>query len=172
MRTSAFMWISLAVLPTTAALAPHPTTTFSRRAVLSSAACAAVVRPAPSAAYEGYYELRAARNTVTKLLEDETAVRKMVTIGIATTALEPPQFSFKMFQRLETKVADPDTFMSAAIEYIEYSRDASDLFALAKLGRSNGAGPIAIADYLDRAMAAARGADKALEQLVPLLPTP
>ena len=99
-------------------------------------------------------------------------MRTMTSMGIATAALEPPLLSFRLFQKLETRVHDPETFMSAAIEYVEYARDATDLFALARLSRSNGAGPVAVADYLDRAMVAARGADKALGQLVPLLPAP
>eukprot|EP00966_Prymnesium_polylepis_P333635 7389084-Prymnesium_polylepis.1 len=94
----------------------------------------------------------------------------MTSIGLSTASLEPPPLTFKLFQKLEARVKDPDTFMDGAIEYLEYSKDAADLFALARLSRTNGAGLAAMTDYLDRGMLAVRGADKALSRLVPLLP--
>ena len=82
----------------------------------------------------------------------------------------PPNILFNLFKRLEPAVGDPDTFMDAAIEYIEYTRDANDLVALAQMSRKNGGGPQALQDYLDRSIVAAKGAAKALERMVPLLP--
>ena len=38
------------------------------------------------------------------------------------------------------------------------------------MSRTNGGGPLAVQDYLDRAMFAAKGAGKALDRMVPLLP--
>jgi len=142
-----------------------------RRSLLLAAFVSAAAAPPVSAATDEYYEIMAARNVVQKLVKDEQAVRTMTTMGMSTAPLEPPAIAFRTFQKLEKRVSDPETFMDAAIEYVEYSRDATDLFALARLGRANGAGQLAIADYLDRAMVAAKGADKALSVLVPLLPS-
>ena len=55
-------------------------------------------------------------------------------------------------------------------EYIEYTRDANDLIELARMSRTNGGGPAAVQDYLERAIFAAKGAGKALDRMVPLLP--
>ena len=96
----------------------------------------------------------------------------MVTIGLPTGSLQmPPQILFNLFKRLEGSTRDPGEFMDAAIEYVEYSRDANDLIELARLTRTNGGGPQALQDYLDRAMAAAKGAARALDRMVPLLPS-
>jgi hypothetical protein len=52
----------------------------------------------------------------------------------------------------------------------QYARDGNDLVELARLGRKNGAGQAAVSDYLTRAVDSARGAARALERMVPLLP--
>ena len=80
----------------------------------------------------------------------------------------PPNLSFALFKELEPRVKDEGAFMDAAIEYVEYARDANDLFALALLSRTNGGN---VEDYLDRSLVAFRGADKALRRMVPLLPS-
>ena len=61
-----------------------------------------------------------------------------------------------------------DTCQSTAFEY---QRDAKDLLALAVLGCVNGAGSEAVQDYVDRSLLSVRGADKALQRMVPLLPS-
>ena len=53
---------------------------------------------------------------------------------------------------------------------MEYARDANDLLALAQMSRTNGNGAAAAMDYLDRALVSLRGAGKALDRMVPLLP--
>jgi hypothetical protein len=112
-----------------------------------------------------------AQRDVRKLFEDEDTFKTMMRIGIPTGNLQvPPQISFSAFKKLEPRVSDPGAFMDAAIEYVEYSRDANDLVELARLSRTNGAGPAALDDYVDRSLAAARGAAKALDRMVPLLP--
>lgn len=117
------------------------------------------------------YPILAAQSTVTKLLEDEETFRTMMKIGLPTGNLQmPPQIAFALFKKLEGRVSDPGAFMDAAIEYVEYSRDANDLVALARMSRTNGGGPAAVDDYVDRSMYAARGAAKALQRMVPLLP--
>ena len=117
------------------------------------------------------YSVRAALAATTKLLGDEDTFRTMVSIGLpAPQDYVPPMLSFALFKRLESKVEDPGTFMDAAIEYVEYSRDANDLIELARMSRTNGATHMATQDYLDRMMLAARGADQALQRMVPLLP--
>ena len=55
-------------------------------------------------------------------------------------------------------------------KYVEYARDANDLLALAQMSRTNGNGAAAAMDYLDRALVSLRGAGKALDRMVPLLP--
>ena len=84
----------------------------------------------------------------------------------------PPNLAFSLFKRFEAILPPKEAgeFMDAAIEYIEYARDANDLVELARMSRTNGGGPLAVADYLDRAVEAARGANKALDRLVPQLP--
>lgn len=47
--------------------------------------------------------------------------------------------------------------------------DSNDLVVLAKMSRTNG-GTSLTADYIDRALEAARGAGRALDRMVPLLP--
>ena len=117
------------------------------------------------------FPILSAQKDVQKLLEDEETFRTMVTIGLPTGSLQmPPNILFNLFKRLENQTRDPGEFMDAAIEYIEYARDANDLIALARLSRTNGGGPAAVQDYLDRAMIAAKGAGKALNTMVPLLP--
>ena len=117
------------------------------------------------------FPIISAQRDVQKLLEDEETFRTMVTIGLPTGNLQmPPSILFNLFKRLETKTRDPDAFMDAAIEYIEYTRDANDLIQLARMARTNGGGPLAVQDYLDRAIFAAQGSAKALNVMVPLLP--
>ena len=114
----------------------------------------------------------AAQSDATRLLADEQTFRTMVTIGLTSGALQlPPVLEFKLFQRLEPVVKDSGVFMDAAIEYVEYARDANDLLRLAQLSRTNGGGPQATSDYLDRCVEATRGAARALDRMVPLLPT-
>lgn len=118
------------------------------------------------------YAVLSAQRDVRRLLDDEETFRSMVTIGLPTGSLQmPPQILFNLFKRLEGSTRDPGEFMDAAIEYVEYSRDANDLIELARLTRTNGGGPQALQDYLDRAMAAAKGAARALDRMVPLLPS-
>ena len=94
-----------------------------------------------------------------------------IKIGLPTDNLKmPPQLSFSLFRKLESSVSDPGEFMDAAIEYVEYSRDGNDLVELARMARFNGAGPLAIEDYVQRSIVAARGCAKALDRMVPLLP--
>ena len=47
---------------------------------------------------------------------------------------------------------------------------ANDLVELTRMSRTNGGGPAAVQDYFERALVAARGAAKALDRMVPLLP--
>ena len=104
------------------------------------------------------------------MLEDENKFRTLTTLGLSSASLPlPPNLAFGYFQGLEAQVRQPDVFMDAAIEYIEYLRDANDLVALARLGKANGAPVTAIADYADRALESVRGADASLQRLVPLL---
>jgi hypothetical protein len=107
------------------------------------------------------------------LLEDEQTFRTMITIGLPTSGTSvqvPPNLSFSLFKRIENSAIDPGEFMDAAIEYIEYTRDANDLVELARMARTNGGGRLAVADYLDRAVEAVKGSDRALARMVPLLP--
>lgn len=133
---------------------------------------ALAARPLEGSASAPASRVRAAQSAATRLLADEETYRVMVQMGMATASLQlPPTLSFAMFKELEPRVADPDIFMDAAIEYIEYMRDAGDLVALAALSRSNGGGAVAMKDYLDRSFVALRGADTALRRMVPLLPS-
>jgi hypothetical protein len=96
---------------------------------------------------------------------------QVLQLGLPLGTLKPPpNLQFALFKRLEASVKDPGEFMDAAIEYVEYARDANDLVELARLGRSNGAPAAAMLDYAERALAAARGAGAALDRMVPLLP--
>ena len=119
------------------------------------------------------FAIEQAQKDVKALLADEDTFKTMVTIGIPTGNLQmPPQIMFSAFKKLEERVSDPDAFMDAAIEYVEYSRDANDLIALVALDRRNGGRGMqdAIQDHLDRSLVAARGCAKALDRMVPLLP--
>ena len=112
-----------------------------------------------------------AQQEVAKLLADEETYRKMASIGLPMSSIPmPPNLPFTLFKRFEPLVADPGTFMDAAIEYVEYARDANDLVELTRMSRTNGGGPAAVQDYFERALVAARGAAKALDRMVPLLP--
>ena len=112
-----------------------------------------------------------AQRDVRKLLDDQDTFRTMVSIGLPTTSLPTPQtIFFSSFQKLENYTKEPGAFMDAAIEYIEYARDLDDLVELARRSRTNGGGPAATQDYLERALVAAKGASKALDRMVPLLP--
>jgi len=148
-----------------------------RRAVVAAVAAAAALGGQPSASLAAAgldapnLRILAARSTTTKLLEDEATFKTMIKVGLATDTLQlPPTLPFTMFKELEATVTDPGEFMDAAIEYVEYQRDAKDLLALAVLGRVNGAGSEAVQDYVDRSLLSVRGADKALQRMVPLLP--
>ena len=145
-----------------------------RTALLSGGAALSAITLLPVSPAVGeapVFPVLAARASVSKLLEEEETYRTMVTIGLATGNLQmPPLLSFKLFQQLEPSVTDPGTFMDAAIEYVEYARDANDLTELARLSRTNGGDPGAVQDYLDRSLIAAKGAAKALDRMVPLLP--
>lgn len=147
------------------------------RRALVAAVTAATLGGRPAASWAADLDISArrilaARSTTTKLLEDEQTFRTMVKIGLPTDSLQlPPTLAFAMFKELEPRVAEPGEFMDAAIEYVEYQRDAKDLLALAVLSRGNGAGPDAVQDYVDRSLLAVRGADKALQRMVPLLPS-
>lgn len=117
------------------------------------------------------FEILAAQAAAKKLLDDEETYKTMVTMGLPTSSLSmPPNLPFGLFKKYEPLVKDPDTFMDAAIEYVEYARDGNDLLALARMARTNGGGPSAVKDYVERAFESARGAAKALDRLVPLLP--
>ena len=96
---------------------------------------------------------------------------QVVQLGLPLGTLQmPPNLQFSLFRRLEASVREPGDFMDAAIEYVEYARDANDLLALAQMSRTNGNGAAAATDYLDRALVSLRGAGKALDRMVPLLP--
>jgi len=82
----------------------------------------------------------------------------------------PPVILFNFFKTLEPSTKDPGEFMDAAIEYVEYTRDANDLAALAISSKRQGAAQPITVDYLDRMMEAVRGSGKALDRMVPLLP--
>mmetsp|Transcript_24460 Transcript_24460/g.78615 ORF Transcript_24460/g.78615 Transcript_24460/m.78615 type:complete len:186 (-) Transcript_24460:105-662(-) len=135
-------------------------------------ACAAPPMYDPSISV---YAILQAQRTTQRLLADEDTFRTMVAIGLPTGSLQmPPQLLFSSFKKLEDTVSDPGAFMDAAIEYVEYTRDANDLVELAALDRKNGdpndpRTAIAVQDHLDRSMVAARGAAKALDKMVPLL---
>ena len=119
------------------------------------------------------FPILAAQRDVQRLLKDEASFRTMVSIGLPSTSLPmPPLLSFSVFKRIEESARDPGAFMDGAIEYVEYSRDANDLLRLAEVARATGGERAAasVADYLDRAMEAARGSERALARLVPLLP--
>mmetsp|Transcript_37965 Transcript_37965/g.91070 ORF Transcript_37965/g.91070 Transcript_37965/m.91070 type:complete len:139 (+) Transcript_37965:1-417(+) len=112
-----------------------------------------------------------AQQNVRKILEDEQTFKTVVQLGLPLGTLQmPPNLQFSLFRGLENKVRDPGDFMDAAIEYIEYARDANDLFQLAQMSRTNGNGIAAAMDYVDRALVSVRGAGKALDRMVPLLP--
>ena len=120
------------------------------------------------------YPILSAQKDVRALLADEETFRTMVKIGLSNTGelQMPPNLAFSLFKRFEAILPPKEAgeFMDAAIEYIEYARDANDLVELARMSRTNGGGPLATADYLDRACDAARGASKALDRMVPLMP--
>jgi hypothetical protein len=129
------------------------------------------VRPAPVAAALDAFPILSARRDVSRLLDDEDTFRAMVRIGLPTGTLQmPPIILFNLFKRLEDQSSNPDVFMDGAIEYIEYTRDANDLLELARLSRTNGGGARLVDDYLDRSLDAARGASRALDRMIPLLP--
>ena len=77
-----------------------------------------------SSASASAMNIMGAQQEVAKLLADEETYRKMVSIGLPTSSIPmPPSLSFALFKRLEPLVADPGTFMDAAIEYVEYARE-------------------------------------------------
>merc|ERR1712166_1703059 len=72
---------------------------------------------------------------------DEQTFKTVVQLGLPLGTLQmPPNLQFSLFRGLENKVRDPGDFMDAAIEYIEYARDANDLFQLAQMSHTNGNG--------------------------------
>ena len=96
---------------------------------------------------------------------------QVLQLGLPLGTLKPPpNLQFALFKRLEASVKDPGEFMDAAIEYVEYTRDADDLVSLA-IGAKRQNAPLDIVDdYVERAIAAAQGAKRAVDRMVPLLP--
>ena len=70
------------------------------------------------------FAILAARQEVKKILADDEALnafRTMVSIGLPVPGI--PVILFQSFKRLEQKVRNPDVFMDAAIEYVEFTRE-------------------------------------------------
>ena len=64
---------------------------------------------------------------------------QMVRIGLPSTGRlsAPPIIQFNLFKTIEASMAEADAgpFMDAAIDYIEFARDANDLVDLARGAR-------------------------------------
>lgn len=154
--------------------APCGAPVMGRRHLLTVLIAGVTTKAAPVLAADNpaAFSILYAQRALDKIVDDESTLRTMLSVGLPLETQLPSVITFAQFQSLERSVSDPDTFMDAAIEFIEYSRDARDLVALATLSRTNGAGPAAAADYFDRAMVSIRGARSALKRLVPLIPAP
>ena len=158
--------------------------TTSRRAVVLAAGSAALpVWPAFAelklsiSPTQATIRVLAAEQSVTTLLDSENLSTLRVMLGLGLPTFEgkyapPGSVPFEYFQRLQLEVpeAKQGAFMDAAVSFEEYLRDARDLLELARLARTNGAGPEAAQSYLDRAIPDLKGCAKELKTIVPLLP--
>ena len=156
-----------------------PPLALSRRAVVGGALASRLFEaPAAYAEAAPVLPVLAAQSNLRWLsnADDVATFKTMLKIGLPITPTSqlqtPPIIQFALFKAIEPTLPERDAgpFMDAAIEYVEYARDANDLVELARMSRTNGGGPLATADYLDRACDAARGASKALDRMVPLMP--
>ena len=96
--------------------------------------------------------------------DDVATFKTMLKIGLPITPTSqlqtPPIIQFALFKAIEPTLPERDAgpFMDAAIEYVEYTRDADDLVSLA-IGAKRQNAPLDIVDdYVERAIAAAQGA--------------
>eukprot|EP00310_Coccolithus_braarudii_P018394 CAMPEP_0183348484 /NCGR_PEP_ID=MMETSP0164_2-20130417/12979_1 /TAXON_ID=221442 /ORGANISM="Coccolithus pelagicus ssp braarudi, Strain PLY182g" /LENGTH=189 /DNA_ID=CAMNT_0025520087 /DNA_START=10 /DNA_END=579 /DNA_ORIENTATION=- len=148
-----------------------------RRAALHALLSTAVAHYATTAHAQGppIYPILAAQSATSWIgqRDDEETFRTMVLIGLPDTGRlqMPPSIQFNLFKAIEpTLIEDRQgPFMDAAIEYLEYTRDANDLVELAKGSRRQGAPQAVTLDYLSRAIEAAKGSTAALNRMVPLL---
>ena len=124
-----------------------------------------------------FLPILAAQSSVKATLADEETFVTLVKLGLPLSGRlqTPPIILFGVFKQLEPLSKDPDAWAVAAVDYVENTRDADDLRALAKaaaqeVARGDTRMAAAVQDYTDRMMVAVRGSAKALEQLVPLIP--
>jgi len=167
---------------------PVPEACSGRRAALRSL-CAAVLigpasfapggllRPLPSVALEvpPIFPILSAQTELAWVAnkDDVETFITMVRIGLPSTGRlsTPPIIQFNLFKTIEASMpeADAGPFMDAAIEYIEYCRDANDLVDLARGARRQGAPDEIVTDYITRAVDASVGAKKAVDAMAPLV---
>ena len=108
--------------------------------------------------------------------EDVATFKTMLKIGLPITPTSqlqtPPIILFAIFKAIEPTLPERDAgpFMDAAIEYVEYTRDADDLVSLAIGAKRQNAAAAVVDDYVERAVAAIQGAKRAADRMVPLLP--
>ena len=93
--------------------------------------------------------------------EDVATFKTMLKIGLPITPTSqlqtPPIIQFALFKAIEPTLPERDAgpFMDAAIEYVEYTRDADDLVSLAMGAKRQNAPLDIVDDYVERAIAAA-----------------
>ena len=158
---------------------PPPTVALGRRAVLAGALASRLLAESPAAALAESpptFPIIAAQSSLRWLAnaDDVTTFKTMLKIGLpATGTLQMPDvIQFNLFKTIEPTLPDRDAgpFMDAAIEYVEYTRDANDLVSLATGAKRQGAPADIVNDYVERAVEAAQGAKRAADRMVPLLP--
>ena len=156
-----------------------PPLALSRRAVVGGALASRLFEaPAAYAEAAPVLPVLAAQSNLRWLsnAEDVATFKTMLKIGLPITPTSqlqtPPIIQFALFKAIEPTLPERDAgpFMDAAIEYVEYTRDADDLVSLA-IGAKRQNAPLDIVDdYVERAIAAAQGAKRAVDRMVPLLP--
>ena len=158
---------------------PATPVALSRRAVLGGALASQFCEaPAYAAESPPILPVLAAQSSLRWLsnTEDVATFKTMLKIGLPITPTSqlqtPPIIQFALFKAIEPTLPERDAgpFMDAAIEYVEYTRDADDLVSLA-IGAKRQNAPLDIVDdYVERAITAAQGAKRAVDRMVPLLP--
>ena len=154
-----------------------PPLALSRRAVVGGA-LASQLFESPACAAAPVLPVLAAQSNLRWLsnADDVATFKTMLKIGLPITPTSqlqtPPIIQFALFKAIEPTLPERDAgpFMDAAIEYVEYTRDADDLVSLA-IGAKRQNAPLDIVDdYVERAITAAQGAKRAVDRMVPLLP--
>ena len=155
-----------------------PPLALTRRAVVGGALASQLFETPAAYAAAPILPVLAAQSNLRWLsnADDVATFKTMLKIGLPITPTSqlqtPPIIQFALFKAIEPTLPERDAgpFMDAAIEYVEYTRDADDLVSLA-IGAKRQNAPLDIVDdYVERAITAAQGAKRAVDRMVPLLP--